>query len=87
MPALSGLTRIWVEVGAAKPLGWELRGVVKGPRIGGAAMTTATRSELTVASPPTAGSTKWEVPAMNRFWDSRDRADPCAVRLPCRAEM
>ncbi len=31
MSVRGGLTRIWTEVQAAKPFGWELRGVVKGP--------------------------------------------------------
>ena len=32
MPALSGLSKAWVEAEAARPDGWELLGVAKGPR-------------------------------------------------------
>ena len=32
MPALSGLGKAWVEAEAARPDGWELLGVAKGPR-------------------------------------------------------
>ncbi len=32
MPALSGLSKAWVEAEAARPHGWELLGVAKGPR-------------------------------------------------------
>lgn len=33
MPALTGISRAWVAAQAALPLGWELLGVVKGPRV------------------------------------------------------
>lgn len=32
MPAFSGLSKAWVEAEAARPDGWELLGVAKGPR-------------------------------------------------------
>ena len=32
MPALSGLSKAWVEAEAAQPHGWQLLGVAKGPR-------------------------------------------------------
>jgi hypothetical protein len=32
MPALSGLSKAWVEAEPARPDGWELLGVAKGPR-------------------------------------------------------
>lgn len=33
MPPLAGLSKAWTEAEASLPLGWELRGLVLGPRI------------------------------------------------------
>ena len=32
MPPLAGMSKAWTHASAALPLGWQLRGLVKGPR-------------------------------------------------------